>query len=140
MAVFTYDPKQFTMIVGGAIMSGFADDDFVEVERDEDAFSKKVGVDGEVTRAKTNNKAGKITIRLMQSSSSNDELSAFALLDEASNKGVVPVLARDASGRSVFASDSGWVRKFPKATYKKGVNVMEWVIDTGSLDIFEGGN
>jgi hypothetical protein len=140
MSVFQYDPKAFSMIVGGKIITGFSDDDFVEVEREEDAWMKKVGVDGEVTRAKSNNRSGHITLRIMQSSSSNDDLSAFALLDEASNGGAVPVLAKDGSGRSLFATDAGWVKKFPKATWKKGVAFYEWVIDTGNLDIFIGGN
>jgi len=138
--VFTYDPKQYTTIIGGKIIGGWADDDFVEIERDEDMWTKKVGVDGEVTRAKSNNKAGHVTIRIMQSSSSNDDLSALALADEATNAGAGPFLAKDASGRSVYASDFCWVKKFPKVVYKKGVAFYEWTIDTGTLDIFIGGN
>lgn len=140
MPVFQYDPKQFALIVGGETITGFSDDDFVEVEREEDAWTKKVGVDGEVTRAKSNNRSGHITLRIMQSSSSNDHLSALALLDEASNGGAVPVLAKDGSGRSKFGTDAGWVKKFPKTTWKKGVAFWEWVIDTGNLDIFVAGN
>lgn len=135
-----FDPKLFTVIIAGKIITGFADDDFIEVERDEDMWTKKVGVDGEVTRAKSNNKSGKVTIRLMQSSMSNDDLSTLALLDEAANTGAGALLCKDTSGRSVFASDSAWVKKFPKAGYKKGVNIMEWVIDTGVLNVYVGGN
>lgn len=140
MAVFTFDPKAFTLIVGGAIMSGFADDDFIELERDEDMWMKKTGVDGEVTRGKSNNRAGHIIIRLMQSSSSNDALSTLALTDEATNAGAVPILAKDGTGRSVFATDQGWVKKFPKTTWKKGVAFWEWTLDCGNLTMFIGGN
>ena len=140
MSVFTYDPKQFAVILGANILDGFADDDFIEVERDEDAWSKKVGVDGETTRAKSNNKSGKVVIRLMQSSASNDVLSALAITDDATGKGTFPITCRDGTGRSAFFSDTAWVKKFPKSTWKKGVAVWEWTIDTGSLDIFIGGN
>lgn len=138
--VLTYDPSQFSMIVGAQIASGFADDTMIEVERDEDAYSKKVGTDGEVTRGKNNNRTGKVRIYLMQSSGFNDYLTSLALLDEASNSGGVPVLAKDTSGRSAFATDFAWVKKFPKAVFKKGVEVWMWEMDCGNITIFMGGN
>ena len=79
-------------------------------------------------------------ILLMQSSMSNDDLTTLTLLDESANAGAGALLCKDGSGRSIFASDSCWVRKFPKATYKKGVNIMEWTLDTGVLNIYLGGN
>lgn len=135
-----YDPKLVSLIVGKFIMTGFADDDFIEVERDEDAFSKKTGVDGITTRAKNNNRAGKITFRLMQSSSSNDDLTSLVLDDENDMSGAVPVLCKDGSGRSVFSCDAAWVKKFPKYGLKKDVEIREWVIDCSALDTFIGGN
>lgn len=138
--VLQYDPKAVSLIVGGHIITGFSDDDFIEVERSEDAYSKKTGVDGITTRARVNDRTGKITIRLMQSSSSNDDLSALALLDEKENSGAVPVLCKDTLGRSVFSSESAWVMKFPKTPFKKDVNVYEWVLETTALDVFVGGN
>lgn len=139
--VFQYDPKAFSMICGGNVISGFADDSFVEVERDEDAASKKTGVDGQVTRAMIRMYTGKITIRLMQSSASNDALTSFALLDQnVPPAGTFSILAKDESGRSVFSSQTAWVKKFPKVTYKKDVEVWEWVIECGQLNIFIGGN
>lgn len=140
MSVITYDPKQVSLIIGGNIITGFSDDDFIEVERDEDAFSKKTGVDGITTRAKNNVKTGHVILRLMQSSSSNDALSNLARQDENTSSGAVAILCKDGSGRSKFSSDSGWVKKFPKVSWKKDVQVYEWTIDCTSLDIFVGGN
>lgn len=139
--VLTYDPKQFSMICGDKIIGGFADDDFIEVERDEDAFSKKAGVDGIVTRAKNNVRMGKITIRIMQSSPSNDDLTAFAKLDEATPPaGSFAATARDGSGRSAFSAQTAWIKKLPKTVFKKDIEMREWVIDCGSLDVSIGGN
>lgn len=138
--VLQYDPKAVSLIVGGHIITGFSDDDFIEVERSEDAYSKKTGVDGITTRARNNDRTGKLTIRLMQSSSSNDDLSNLALLDEKDNSGAVPVLAKDTLGRTVFSSEAGWVMKFPKTGYKKDVASWEWIIETTALDVFIGGN
>jgi hypothetical protein len=139
--VLQYDPKNFTMICGPNVISGFADDSFVEVERYDDAFTMKTGVDGVTTRAKNSMYAGKITIRLMQSSASNDALSNFALLDQQDPPtGSFAILAKDTLGRSVFSAQTAWVKKFPKSEWKKDVNTVEWVLDCGSpLQIFIGG-
>jgi hypothetical protein len=138
--VTTYDPKQFSLIVGGKIITGFADGEYITVERNEQAYNLKVGVDGEGTRAKSNNKSGKVTIVLMQSSRSNDDLSAYAQLDESSNKGVVPVLGRDGSGRTAFGAATAWIQKFAPAPFAKEVGTRTWVLETNELDVFIGGN
>lgn len=140
MPVFTYDPKQVSVIVGGQIGQGFADGTFVKVERNDPAFNLKVGVDGEGTRAKSNNKSGKVTITLMQSSSFNDVLSGFAAADELANAGVVPVLVKDNSGRSLFACATAWVQKYPDSEFAKEVGTRTWVLETDDIEIFVGGN
>lgn len=136
----TYDPKQVAVIIGGKIMRGFADGTFVKVERNEQGFNLKVGVDGEGTRAKSNNRSGKITITLMQSSDSNDDLSAFAAADELSNTGAVPVLIKDASGSSLFSAVTAWVQKYADAEYAKEAGPRTWVLESDEILMFEGGN
>jgi len=138
--VFTYDPKNFRAIVGGNILQGFADGTFIKAERNDPAFNLKVGVDGEGTRSKSNNKSGKITITLMQSSSSNDDLSTLAAKDEASNSGVVPFFGEDGSGRSLFTALTCWVQKYPDSEFAKEVSTRTWVLETDDLEIFIGGN
>lgn len=138
--VFTYDPKQVSCIVGGKILSGFADGTFIVVERNEQAFNLKVGVDGEGTRAKSNNKSGKITITLMQSSASNDDLSAIAAADELSNAGVVPFYMKDNSGRSVCTALSSWIQKYANSEFAKETTTRQWVLETDDIEIFIGGN
>ena len=140
MSVYTYDPTKVICIIGGVPMSGFADGSMVTVEREADAYSKIVGADGETTRVKSANRSGMITISLLQTSASNDILSGFALLDEAANAGVVPMLIKDNSGRSIFASGSGWVKKVPSSAFGKDAGDREWVLDCADLNIFTGGN
>lgn len=138
--VKTYDPKNVSVIVGGKIVSGFTDGTFITAERTEDMWNMKVGVDGIGTRAKTNNRSGKYTITLHQSSSSNDDLSAFAAADELSDTGAVPVLIKDNSGRSLVTSATAWVKKYPNAEFAKEVSNRVWVLETDEMVIFEGGN
>lgn len=140
MPLFTYDPKNVSVIVGGSIMTGFADGTFVEVERNENAFNLKIGVDGEGTRAKSNNKSGKVTITLMQSSPSNDTLSGFTAADELSNTGAVPVLVKDNSGRTICTALTAWVQKYANASFAKEVTTRKWVLETDDIEMFVAGN
>ena len=136
----TYDPKNVSLILGGQIIQGYTDGTFINVERNEDMFSMKVGVDGIGTRAKTNNKSGKITITLHQSSPSNDYLSTLALADENANAGAVPMLMRDNNGTSLCTSLTMWVKKMANAEYGKEVGNRVWVLESDEIIMFNGGN
>lgn len=138
--VHTFDPKLVSLIFGGKIISGYADGTFILVERNEQTFNLKVGADGEGTRVKSNNKSGKITVTLMQSSASNDDLSAFALADEISNTGVVPVLMKDGSGRTVVSGATAWLQKPANVELAKEATARTWVIESDELAMVVGGN
>lgn len=138
--VKTYDPKQVSVIIGGKIMSGFADGSIVKVKRNSDAFTLKVGVDGGGTRAKSNDSSGEIEIELMQSSNSNDDLSAFAQADALTNAGVVSGIVKDGSGRTVVGATTCWVKKMPDVSFGKEVGTRTWVIVSDDLNMFVGGN
>lgn len=77
----TYDFKQVACIVGTAIMSGFAEgDDVIAVEFLQEDWQLTMGADGEGTRAKTNNNAARVTIKLQATSDANDLLNAYTKL------------------------------------------------------------
>ena len=136
MAVKTYDPKKVILLMGGVRLSGFADGTFVEVTRDEDSFTKKVGADGETARARSNNKGGSIKITLLQTSPSNAVLSAYLAADESTNEGVKPVTVKDLSQVNTFFSASGWIKKPADAKYSKEIETREWTIDVANLEMY----
>jgi hypothetical protein len=136
----TYDPKNISLIVGGKIITGFGDATFITVERNEQAFNLKVGVDGEGARSKNNNKSGKVTFVLMQTSSSNDDMSALAAADELSNSGVVPLYMKDHNGTTLVGALSAWIQKLPNIEEAKEVSMRTWILETDELNMFVGGN
>jgi len=138
-AVLQYDPKNVSLIVGGKIISGFSDGTSINVMRNEQSWTLKVGVDGEGTRAKNNNKSGKFEIELMQSSSSNDDLSGFLTADELSGSGAVPIYLRDNNGTTLASCLTGWVQKWPDSQFAKEVGPRKWIMETNELNIFVGG-
>ena len=140
MAVRSYDPKSVIVSVGGVPISGYADGTFIEISRDDVAFTKVVGADGNTSRVKSNNTGGTLTITLQQTSPSNDILSAFAQADELTNSGVVPILVKDLSGNSIYFSATGWIQKYPDSIFANEINTRAWVLDLADLDMFVGSN
>lgn len=140
MAVRTFDPKSVIITVGGVPMSGFADGTFLEVTADTQQFTKVIGADGFVTRVKTNNYGGVMTLTLGQTSPSNDVLSGFLAADRISNLGVVPILIKDLSGTTILFSATGWLQQFADVTFGNTNNNRAWNFDLAEMDIFIGGN
>lgn len=144
MTLRKYDPSQVAIIFGpvGPI-GGFADGTFVSVEQNEDSFALSVGSDGEGTRAKSNNRSGRVTVTLAQSSASNALLSAAHLLDinSANGDGIGPLLVADRSGTSLYEAENAWIVRPPAAEFgRDGAATREWIIETDNLNQVHGGN
>lgn len=135
-----YDPKQVSVIFGGTALSGFTDGTFVNLERNEQSFTLKVGVDGIGTRARSNNNSGKCTVTFHQSSSSNDYLSGVSVSDENTGSGALPLLVKDNSGRTIATALTAWVQKPANGEFGKEVSNRVWVLETDNLVLFDGGN
>lgn len=140
MALKTYDFKQVAVIVGGRIVTGFAEGTGVTVERNEDAWTLQVGAEGEATRSKSNNRSGRVTLTLQQASESNAILDAFRQADELSNNGLQPMLIKDNSGNSLYTAEQCWVVKAPSAAFGAESDSREWILETDALVIVEAGN
>lgn len=136
----TYAASEVSMVAGPIMVSGLAEGTFVKAEYNEDAFKLLVGADGEATRSKTSNRSGRITFSLLQSSQANDSLSALANLDFASGGGIVPILIKDNSGRTLISCEKAWVVKQAASEFAKEAGNREWVMETNSMVVFVGGN
>lgn len=137
----TYDATKVIVTIGGIIITGFADGDYIKAKRSSDLYTKYVGADGEVSRSKTADKSGEIEVILGQTSSSNDELSAmFNLALLGGVDGTFPIGVVDLSGRSVIAAANCWLRTAPEATFGVEISERSWMFDTASLSYQIGGN
>lgn len=137
----TYAPGQIKIVMGAFVLSGLAEDTFVTVAEIGEGISSVSGADGEVARAMSRDSRLRITVTLLQTSDSNDRLTALHQADKATDgNGAVPVSITDLRGRSLHASDSAWVVKTPDAGYARQVGNREWVIETGRAINVLGGN
>lgn len=142
MTVKNYDPKSITQVFAGIPITGYAKGTFVSIEFNEDAFALTVGADGEGCRSRTNNRSAKITFTLMQSSPSNDLLSAMHNLDQMSpgGDGIGPYLLKDLLGTSIAMAETAWITKMATLEYGPEPGDRSWVLETDSMLATVGGN
>jgi hypothetical protein len=137
-----YDPDQVTVSFAGQNITGWADGEFVRIEQETDNFSDVVGTDGEVVRSKTNDRRATITFLLMQTSDSNDVLSALANNDLANSGGeeVNPFVVKDLQGRAIFQAENAWISKPPDVSFDREATAREWTLRCDSIVRLDGGN
>lgn len=137
-----YDPDQVTVSFAGILVQGYADGEFVRIEQESDDFSDVVGTDGEVSRSKTNDRRATVTFVLMQTSESNDLLSAVSNLDRSlpNGLGVGALYIRDRQGSALYRAASAWISKPPNVSFDRTATSREWTIRCEKLERLDGGN
>lgn len=136
-----YDPDEYTVYFNGILVQGYAEGEFVSVEQMSDAFSSVVGTDGEVARSKSNDRRVKVTIKLLQTSSSNAALSAIHQrdLNAPNGAGVGTLSIVDNFGATKVQGDQAWIVKMPAASLDRTAKSREWEIEVANCTRFEGG-
>lgn len=133
-AVKTYDADQVQLSVAGfAIEAGFADGEFLRIEQEADDFTDIAGTDGEVARSKTNDRRATITILLLQTSVSNQALSALSNLDRLTPNGAGIAPFRAVIGDSTYVASSCWVMKPPDISMDREATTREWTLRVADL-------
>lgn len=131
-----YDPDQIVIVVAGIPIDGFADGEFIRIERDNNAFDDVVGTSGEVTRSKTNDHRRTITLRLMYTSRSNALLSALfnSDLNAPGGVGVGAFMLQDLVSGTTMIAEKCWIAKDPDDPFDRTANEREWLIRVARLD------
>jgi hypothetical protein len=143
MATKVYDANQVSIIIGTInVEEGWDDGEFITIEFNEDQYIHVKSTDGMSTRSKSNNVSAILTLKLMQSSPSNDALSALWALDQLGNNGagIVPLRINDKSGRSVYTALECWISKHPDVAFDREPTAREWTIEIADLVPLTGGN
>lgn len=138
----TYDFKAVSVSFANITLQGFAESDGVTIDNESDAYGDVQGVDGETTRFRTNDDRANVTIRLMQSSSANDQLSALHALDKLTpnGAGIGTFNVKDTNGTSLYNGENAWIQKAPQAVFDRSAKEREWKIRVAKLVRIDGGN
>lgn len=134
-----YDPLLQTATFRGIPLTAFKDGTFIKAERNEDTFMLAVGSQGDAARVRNRNASGKITVTLMQTSISNDLLSAVAQEDEVFGTGFGPFLVQDILGTTVCEAPVAWITKPAAVERSDQLAGVEWVFETNFFVTFIGG-
>jgi len=143
--LYSFDPAQVSVIIGGVEMSGFSDGTFIEVSIDGDDWELIKGADGDIVRAKKQNRVSTLSLTLLQTSHCNDILSAWRIIDKVTLSGAVASLVRDRSGSTVISAAFSFILQPPAASFSDGVERRTWniaMIDASlsASTFFIGGN
>jgi len=135
-----YDPENVTVSFRGVDIKGVAKGTFIKVEREVKTWTKKVGSTGSVTRSRSRDRTGKMTLTLMDGSPSNDLLMAMFLSDELRGDGVGAFQVRDFSGNMRCNCVNAWISEPPKIERAEESGNTVWEFECADLTINAGGN
>lgn len=139
----TYDPSLYTLVVAGIPIpsDGYADGEFIKIERDVQKFTDVSGTDGSVTRAKQLDRRATCTFSTMQGATINAVLSTLLLADLNSDNeaGIGPFLLKDRNGLTVHEGEKCWIAKDPDVSLDRNPTARPWMIRVAKLESFEGG-
>jgi len=129
----TYDPLKVIITFGGTPLAGFAEGTFVEVAQQSKAFTRKVGADGSVVRSKSSNNCHDVTVTFLQSSLSNNYLSAMNQTDRVTGHNLLPLTITDLNGGTLCFWPQAWVETPDSWGYGGEVTDRAWVFHTGQI-------
>ena len=134
-----YDPGRITVVFNAVLVQGYADGAFVKAERNNDTYSVSVGAGGDVTRVRSRDKTGQVTLTLQAESPTNDLLSALFEADEEFGISYGSLLIKDLNGTTLCVAEHAWIMKPAPIEYSNDAGTREWVIECADLKIFAGG-
>lgn len=137
----TYDPNQYDVIFSGYKIRGFSEGTMLSLSPETGGFSSAVGVDGEVTRNRIADRRHTLTLSLMATAESNDDLSALYAADRAATNGEVGDLRIvDRAGTTVVRAAKAWIQNGPDLGLDDTVSAREWEIVAVVDELIIGSN
>lgn len=135
MSAKDFDIKELAVVIGGVLAHGYAaGGDAVSITFNRELATLVTGADGEGARSKMNDDSAEIRIRLLQSSTFNETLSAYARTRQSFTLAI-----KDNNGTTIAVSETAWIKARPDINYGEEVSEREWVLETDRLEANIGG-
>lgn len=121
----------------GAGQSGYGDDEFLKISPVGESFVEALGTDGTLAWSKTNDRRLDIILTLLQTSASNDYLSALHLSDVSlpNGAGVGSFVLQDLSGTTLVKCPKARIFKPSDVVLGRGAKGREWKL-RGVWDVY----
>jgi hypothetical protein len=141
MALQTYDCKNWTIMVAGSLIQGFSEDSTFDIEWESDLFTDSTGADGlDVTRNAQNDFRATVTLKLKQTSASNQILMNIGVVDSiaspktSTSPPTVPVsITSVLPGGAKFIGETCYLKKFPNVPGGKDAGDIEYALRVPAL-------
>lgn len=139
--MLSYSPDKVDVIIAGILtLSGYLEGSFISLQKEESSYKCKTSLDGNEERIFTKSNKYKLKISLMQSSSSNEQLSLLHTLDTKTHAVKLPIFIKDSSGNSIFFSEEAWIENYPSVVFSSGMEGREWSFECCNSTIYVAGN
>lgn len=129
--IYTYNSKKVIIALGSHIVTGYADDSFINVESASDGTTMKTGCDGSVNRSISPNESYNIKIALQQNSPTNEYLRKRYEMDQENGDGHFPIIIKDLMGKEQFSTEMAWPTKPAAWGRGKEASNREWELACG---------
>lgn len=126
--IYTYNPKDIKIALGNHVVSGVAEDSFVQIAQVSDGVTMKTGCDGETVRSLSPDKSFNISLTVNQYSPTNEWLNNMYDEDMETGDGMFPITVKDVLGDVVFSSEAAWATKRPEWGYGRESTNRQWTI------------
>lgn len=128
--VTTYSAFNVITTIAGTVVTGFADDSFIQIESKGDGVISKSGCDGEVARAIDPNRQYRVAMTLLQTSEWNSILQQYFNRDRYFGDAIFDIQIKDSNGKTLLFAPKAWVATQPTIGRGKDTTNMEWTIET----------
>ena len=136
-----YSFANTVMIINGVEITGFSEgDDVIDITRNGDSASHKVGADGHMVVSLSADKSGAYKFKLQSTSSSNRYLSMLAAQQDGGTATFVPlhVKFQDLHRQDLADGSVGYLKKHADIKTGKEAGEREWEVIVESLDMLLG--
>lgn len=138
--VYTYSPDKNLVLVNGVPLVGYGEDDAITAEPMADMSSSKVGIDGDVSRSTSTDRRATVTITLMQTSPSNDVLSALVGIDIITGGRLCTLTIQNLLQRDLLVAPQAWIKRRTNLAYGREAGDREWQFECLPTVWFVGGS
>jgi hypothetical protein len=137
MATNTFSMKDATLIIGGAVASGFSDGDAITITKRENQMNLVVGADGDGCANFSNDHSIEVTVNLLQTSDTAQIISALASAQNLAGGAGVPFLFT--AGTTLVECSSLFVQKDADVTVGKEHSPRSFTL-IGIADVYNVGD
>lgn len=138
---YLYSFEDTSVILGGVSIIDFDDgDDVIQIQYNSNLFNTTIGADRGSVDTPILDDSATITLRLLQTSVSNDFLSSILVGYRTGTYTPLPLLVNNSRGNDKFFAANVRILTRPAATYGKTQNAREWVLYAAQLESFFGGS